>query len=210
VSESGGKQSGGKKRNRKRKKRKQRGGGRTYLTPELQARIIALIEQGNALSVAAECCGVPNQTASDWRRWGEEGKEPYSGFSGAVRVAEAAVEAKYVSMLEKHAMGFEVRKTKRRRVDKPDGVEITEEETIETKYSLSAITTWLKCRRPERWAEREETDAPPAAIIIKSVGIPRPGDDVPTPPPIEIDNEPDTKKAKKQDDGLIDIGEIVD
>jgi hypothetical protein len=33
---------------------------------------------------------------------------------------------------------------------------------------------------------------------------------VPTPPPIEIDNEPDTKKAKKQDDGLIDIGEIVD
>lgn len=79
-----------------------RGGRPTKLTPELQERICALIEE-TACSVytAALSLGVPWPTIYFWERWGQEGKQPYLGFAQAVMQARAKSELDHVREFKK-------------------------------------------------------------------------------------------------------------
>src|SRR5437660_9018297 len=66
----------------------------TKLTPQVQAAILAAIEGGNYIQVAARCAGVTDATFYNWLAWGErQGSGPYFEFFVAVKLAEAKAEA---------------------------------------------------------------------------------------------------------------------
>jgi transposase len=74
-----------------------KGGRPTKLTPELQDKICALIEE-TACSVytAALSLGVPWRNVYFWEHWGREGRQPYERFTQAVMEARAKSELNHV------------------------------------------------------------------------------------------------------------------
>src|SRR5262245_13166882 len=77
-------------------KKPNRGGRPTKLTDALQARIVALVAEGNYLSVAA-ACGVGRRTLFEWLRRGEaEPAGRYGRFRRAVLGAEQSAETAMV------------------------------------------------------------------------------------------------------------------
>jgi len=59
------------------------------LTPEVEEVILNLVAAGNTLIHAARAAGVTSETARNWTKWGEEGREPYAQFMEKVDVAKA-------------------------------------------------------------------------------------------------------------------------
>ena len=64
----------------------------TKLTPPIAEAIIDNILHGCYASVACKAAGIADTTLAEWRRMGEEGREPYAGFASALKVAEAECE----------------------------------------------------------------------------------------------------------------------
>lgn len=62
------------------------------LTPEVQASIVASIEQGNFAEVAAALAGIHRDTFFSWMDRGKRGEAPYSDFSDSVLRARAKAE----------------------------------------------------------------------------------------------------------------------
>ncbi len=74
------------------------------LTHELRERIVALVASGVPLDTAGRSCGLGKDVPSEWLRRGEgrddrPGREPFVGFTAAVRQAEGQAEAEAVAQL---------------------------------------------------------------------------------------------------------------
>lgn len=72
----------------------------TSLTPELQAKILELIRNGNYASVAAQACGIDPSTFRRWMSRGKTGEEPFCAFYTAVKTARAEAEAMLVDIVK--------------------------------------------------------------------------------------------------------------
>jgi hypothetical protein len=76
------------------------------LTPEVQARICALIVAGNFRDTAARATGIPVRTMRDWCRKGREQKRgSYRDFLHALLEAEKAAEIVMVKLVVEAALG---------------------------------------------------------------------------------------------------------
>lgn len=73
------------------------------LTPNIQDRIVIVLENAGTRSLAAKAAGVDPVTLKRWTRWGEAGKAPYAAFSQAVRMAEGKAEASLLACVVKAA-----------------------------------------------------------------------------------------------------------
>lgn len=81
---------------------KRRAGRPSKLTPELQDRIVKLIEAGNYMDTAAACCDVSRETFFKWMRRGNRQKHgPYRRFVDAVKKAEGLAEARALVRVRK-------------------------------------------------------------------------------------------------------------
>lgn len=94
--------------------------------------------------------------------------------------------------------------------DKENPTMVMLEEVTETKVkrSLAAATTWLKIRRPDHWTEQEpEQHHHDGPIVVVMEGLPRPGDPMPDPVEIDLDDlDGEKTKADKEPDatGLLE------
>jgi hypothetical protein len=61
----------------------------TLLTPDVQARIVKAIQAGMTYRLACQYGGIDDETFRHWKIRGATGEEPYCGFLGAVKAAEA-------------------------------------------------------------------------------------------------------------------------
>jgi hypothetical protein len=59
------------------------------LTPDVEETILNLVGAGNTLIHAARAAGVVAETAKNWVKWGETGREPYKAFAAKLDVASA-------------------------------------------------------------------------------------------------------------------------
>lgn len=73
------------------------------LTPNIQARVVAVLENAGTRTLAAKAAGVDPVTLKRWTRWGDAGREPYSTFSEAVRMAEGKAEASMLACIVRAA-----------------------------------------------------------------------------------------------------------
>lgn len=106
-------------------------GRKTKLTPEIQARIVALVEGGNYLQTAAEAAGVHKATLFGWMKRGEAAKAgPYREFFDAIKKASAKAEADAVANV------------------------IT---AGRDPKNWQAAATFLERRFPARWSKRDRT-----------------------------------------------------
>lgn len=70
----------------------------TKWTQELQDRFVQIIQSGNYRSVAASAVGIHPDTVNDWMK---KKRKPYTGFSVAVRKAEADAQRMMVNAIVK-------------------------------------------------------------------------------------------------------------
>ena len=75
------------------------------MTPEIAARIIALIRAGNYVETAAAACGVMKPTLYDWLKRGARGDPLFADFSNTVVAALNESEAVLVNVIRKAAVG---------------------------------------------------------------------------------------------------------
>ncbi|MHA1304883.1 MAG: IS630 transposase-related protein [Candidatus Heimdallarchaeaceae archaeon] len=59
------------------------------LTSELQGQIVKYIKSGNYVETACDAVGIAKKTYYEWLKKGEQGIEPYSNFSNAIKKAKA-------------------------------------------------------------------------------------------------------------------------
>lgn len=91
--------------------REPKNGRPTDLTPELQARIVALIKGGNFPTTSAAACGVAENTYFEWMARGEgrdrdrPAIQPYLGFAKAIAEARAHAEVSLVLKLREQIEG---------------------------------------------------------------------------------------------------------
>lgn len=69
----------------------------TLLNAELQAGIVADLEQGCTLDIAAECAGITATTIHCWMAKGREGMAPYAEFEQAVTRARGNLKKRLIS-----------------------------------------------------------------------------------------------------------------
>ncbi len=87
-------------------------------TPELTARIVQLIRQGNFSRVAAGACGVPEATFKRWMDFGQNGRngrapeEPFASFASAIYQARCEAECYVVSRTQEFARGSYMKRDK--------------------------------------------------------------------------------------------------
>jgi transposase len=79
--------------------------GETKLTPEMEARIVALLKEGNSLQCAADAVGISKSTLIEWRNLGAEGDERYRTLSDRTKAAQAETEARRLGIIEEAAQG---------------------------------------------------------------------------------------------------------
>lgn len=92
------------------------------LDPEITARIVANVEAGNYLVVAAQAEGIDRSTLKRWQQWGRDGREPYVEFCAALARARSKGEMVAVARVREGASGWQ------------------------------GQWQWLACTRPERWS----------------------------------------------------------
>lgn len=87
---------------------KARPGRPTKLNPEVQAKICAIIADGNYDATAAQCCGIDPKTFLKWLARGKDPNHPnyplYSEFREAVKKARAERERKLVGYIATAAL----------------------------------------------------------------------------------------------------------
>lgn len=77
-------------------------GRKTKLSPEVQAKVVEALEQGNYFNTACRYAGIAPATGEDWKARGEDEqprrrKDPiYVAFAQAVRAAEAKVQVEMI------------------------------------------------------------------------------------------------------------------
>jgi transposase-like protein len=108
--------------------------GETMLTPDLQARIVALIQAGNYAEVAARASGIHKSTFYEWLTRGGRGEEPFKALADAVEKAAAESEARDVMVIGKaaekqwQAAAWRLERKDPKKWGRKDGLEITGDE----------------------------------------------------------------------------------
>ena len=104
----------------------------TKLTPEIQARIVALLRAGNYMETAAAAAGISKQTLYDWLKRGARTKSgQFRGFLDAVEKATAEAEARMVAIIAKasekqwQAAAWHLERTKPERYGRHERVEMS-------------------------------------------------------------------------------------
>lgn len=72
----------------------------TKLTPEVQERICNAIRVGATYELAAQFGGISYETFRAWQRAADEGDSAYSGFSEAVKLAEAEGAMRWLALID--------------------------------------------------------------------------------------------------------------
>ena len=66
------------------------------LTPEVESKIISMLMDGNYITTACLAAGITRVTFYDWKKRGEQGKQPYAKFLQHVEEAESIGETQLV------------------------------------------------------------------------------------------------------------------
>lgn len=98
------------------------------LTPELQERIVKLVQTGNYMETAARAVGISKKTLYEWLARGNKGERPFAEFRAAVEKASGEAETIHVAMLARAAAAG----------------------------SVAASTWWLERRFPKRFGRKLE------------------------------------------------------
>ena len=135
----------------------------SFLTPEIQDKIVALMRAGNHLETAALACGITRETLAGWMRKGRDVEAvEYVDFVHAVDEATGLAETEYVEVVRKAASDREVIRTKTTEVLDEDGDII--EQTVVTdrsvEFSAQDARWWLQHRHPRRWAPLQKLGGP--------------------------------------------------
>lgn len=102
----------------------------TKLTPEIQERICAAIQQGNYAFVAARCAGISESTFYSWLdRGAREKRGAFAEFLESIKKAESIAEAGAIEVVRNASQ-----------------------------QSWQAAAWWLERKYPERWARKERVD----------------------------------------------------
>lgn len=102
--------------------------------------LLEAVEAGNYLETACDLAGLSKQTVYAWIKRGEEGEEPFSTLSNALKRGQARAEAAEVAKVRKAG---------------------------EDPRFWAASMTYLERRHPDRWARRSEgTDTPKVVVQI--------------------------------------------
>ncbi len=145
--------------------------GETMFTPELQARLVKLIQVGNYAEVAARACGISKDTFYAWLLRGGRGEEPFKSLSDAVDTAAAENEAADVARLMQHggthwqAVAWRLERKNNKRWGRRDSLELTGDEdrpiAVNQKIDLKKLSTAelreLKRLREKARSEDDET-----------------------------------------------------
>ncbi len=75
----------------------------TKLTAEVRGRLLAAIRVGADYGAACAYTGISRDTLHEWRRKGRAGRQPYSGFSDALKEAEGMAVLGWLAKIEKAA-----------------------------------------------------------------------------------------------------------
>lgn len=102
----------------------------TKLTPALAKKLVALVEAGNYVNVAASACGIGRQTFYDWQKRGEADLKtgtltPFAELAELLDVAAAKAEVDAVALVRKQSKLWQ------------------------------ASMTFLERRFPDRWGRRQ-------------------------------------------------------
>ncbi len=97
----------------------------TKLTPEVQATIVQVVEEGNYFETAAAIAGISKVTLYSWIEKGEAGDEPFAEFLNALKDAEAKAERQALADVRLGQPGWQ------------------------------ANMTFLERRHPSRWSRRD-------------------------------------------------------
>jgi transposase len=108
----------------------------TSLTPELHARIVKMVRDGNFRTTALKACGLSKNVIRNWEKAGEEGREPYAAFMADLQQAEAESETELLS---------EVRNAR------PQVVGVSGPDLWQARLAV------LERRFPNRWSARVRT-----------------------------------------------------
>lgn len=73
------------------------------LTPEIHARICALLRTGNYRETAAAAAGITARSLRNWLHRGADGVEPFAAFAAECAVAEAEGELRDVELIGRAA-----------------------------------------------------------------------------------------------------------
>ena len=79
--------------------KRRRPGQPLKLTPAVQETICNAIRMGNYLVTATRAAGVSIDSLQRWRRYGEEGRQPFANFLAAVQRAETDCETRLVQIM---------------------------------------------------------------------------------------------------------------
>ncbi len=77
--------------------------GETLWTPELQDKLVKMIQAGNYAEVAARACGINTSTFYAWLSRGGQGEEPFANLAKAIEKATAEGELRDFTLIGKHA-----------------------------------------------------------------------------------------------------------
>lgn len=78
-----------------------KGGRPTKLTPGLQRDFLRVIRRSGFQRDACAVVGITEDTLAMWKRWGAEGREPFRGFTEALKKAEVERRQSYLRESER-------------------------------------------------------------------------------------------------------------
>jgi transposase len=129
----------------------------TKLTPELQAELCRLLEEGQHIQTACALVGLPISTFNDWVARGE-GKHPklkatkeFSEFSDAIKRARASAETVFVDRIKKAGEGGAILSVEKTTRLAKDGGEIVSEKIVYSQPQWQADAWYLERSYPDRW-----------------------------------------------------------
>lgn len=111
-----------------------RGAGEHMLTPDLQDRLVKMIQGGNYAEVAARACGISKTTFYEWLQRGGRGEQPFASLAAAVEKAAGEAEVRDVLMVGRaaetqwQAAAWRLERKEPKRWGRKDGLEITGDE----------------------------------------------------------------------------------
>ncbi len=106
--------------------------------PHIVQELLEAMEAGNYMETACELAGIAKVTVYNWLKRGEDGEEPFSAFSYAMKRASARAEAKAVANVRRAG--------------------------LDDRF-WAAEMTYLERRHPERWARRSEEGNSPRVVV---------------------------------------------
>ena len=156
------------------------------LTPELRAKLMALLRAGNYVETAAACCGISKQTLYNWLREGARlaaspedlkalrGKARQAGqemiaLNRSVDEALAQAEARDLLTIDKAAQGYDVEVVKEKW---ENGVLVERKVERTRKFDWAAAAWRLERKFQTRWGRKERLEhSGPEGGPIRTEGV---------------------------------------